>query len=667
MSHRKKDPSANPRNKLIIWMLLLSIVLVGSGLSLHRLGAKSLWEDEITTVQIASKNYHQIHESLKYTHMAPPLYYIVLHVFLNLGSNEFFVRLPSVIFFVLSIIACFLVAQILFDDVLALFAAFFFTLSSLQISYAQEARMYSMCQLFVLLSFYFFIKTIQSNKMIFWVAYLIVTIMSAYTHYFALFYMGIQALFLIITTLRQRILLKKENKAFKIDFKPWFWFVLSIIGIFILYLPKIPSLLARTKGAGLHQSFSTAFNLTWRIFSGSHISGLPYIFGIVFVWGLAACWISKKRTEGILLGLWVFLPLPMVYLFLMRAESFFAVRYILFSNPPYLIGISFGLVYLIRLATLRLKLSNLVQKIVYTSLVLSIIFVHISSIQAMYNQPKQPIRELAHFFNEQVEEDEVLFISPRWHINSLNYYGFQSNKVFFSTLKRDDIENLLRKKTDTWLLSTSTYQFNPDRAFRPYIENGKCIKIFGGTYQTTGLYLYYLRLDENHPRDILPILEAAIHFLPKDWYVHASLAKEYRNRGKIRYAIFEYEKALDLEPKKMIFMIKLAQLYVQNRRFKSGIRILKQAIDLVPSNAENHIFLADIFMREKNFDDALSEYKKAGKLDPAHYKKDWFYVRLGNIYKLKKDKVRAVEAYEKALALNKNNKVALENLARLKH
>ena len=51
--------------------------------------------------------------------MAPPLYYLFLHEFLKIGSNEFLIRLPSVLFFALSIIVCFLIAQKLFDKTIA--------------------------------------------------------------------------------------------------------------------------------------------------------------------------------------------------------------------------------------------------------------------------------------------------------------------------------------------------------------------------------------------------------------------------------------------------------------------------------------------------------------------------------------------------------------------
>ena len=596
--------------------------------------------------------------------MAPPLYYMVLHIFLSQGSNEFLVRLPSVIFFVFSIIACFLVAKTLFDKTVALTATFFFALSPLQITYAQEARMYSMCQLFLLLSFYFLIQALNTKKKKFWIAYILATSLSAYTHYFAIFYIVVQAIFLILVTLEHFISKEKRKHGAKINLLPLFWFTLSIICIFILYFPRMPSALARSHGAGLTHSFSDVFNLCLNYFGGNKSSIIPSLFGILFVWGLTACWMSKKKREGLLLGLWGVLPIPMTYFFLLYAESFFSIRYVLFSLVPYLIGISIGLIYLFRTAINRFRISERAKKIVYICMVLGITLVHIGPIQAMYNQPKQPWREMAQFFNEQVENDEIIVVSPRWYIVNLEYYGFQSDKFVIS--KFDNIERLFKNKSPTWVLCSPTPHFHPTRAFRSQIESGKCIKIFGETYPTAGLLLFYIRSDEDKKRDLIPILEAAINIVPKSWYLNALLAEEYKNKGNIRRAIFNYEKALNIQPKKVIFMTRLAQLYVEEGNFKPGIRLLRQAVNLRPNNAKNHILLADILVQAGNFNDALIEYNKAAELNPDFHKKDWFYVRLGNLYRLTKDIILSIDAYEKALALNNNNETALKWLKKFK-
>ena len=644
-------------------MLVAALVLIGSGLSLYKLGEKSLWLDEISTVQIASQNYKQIYKSLEREHMAPPLYYIGLHVFLNLGSDEFFVRLPSVIFFALAIIVCFLVAQILFDKTVALMASFLFALSPLSISYAQEARMYSMNQFLLLLSFYFFIKALKTKKNKLWIAYVVVTAIAAYTHYFTVFYIAVQAIFLVLITLRQWISQRKEKNTSRINLQPWFWFAVSLLCILALYLPRVSSAQARSQGMGLRRSFSEVFNMSLRYFSGIQKTTLPNLFGIIFILGLAACVLSRKKREGLLLGLWVLLPVIMTYFFLMIFQSFFAVRYVLFALPPYLIGISFGLTAIIRIPASRFKLPMWAHKIFYAGLILAVIFIHISPIQAMYSRPKQPWREIAHFFKTQVKDNEIVVIFPRWIIIGLEYYGFHSEKVISSKL--ETIQNVLKKRSNTWVLCFPFSEPDPDVYFQPQIKSNQCTKIIAGTYQTAGLYLYYIHLNKNKPRDMSPILKAAVHIVPKDWYIHALLADTYIKKGKIKHAISEYEKILSLRPKRLVFIRRLAQLYTQDKRLNSGIRLLKRAVKLRPNAAWNHILLADILTRTRHYDAALMEYKKAAELYPDYLQKDWYYVKLGNFYRLKNNKVPAIEAYKKALTLNSNNTKALKWMKRL--
>ncbi|MCK4338244.1 MAG: glycosyltransferase family 39 protein, partial [Candidatus Aminicenantes bacterium] len=282
------------KDKLFIWLILALIVFIGVCLSINRLGEKSLWQDEITTVQIASNSIPQIYRSLEGSHMAPPLHYIFLHLFLEIGSSEFVVRFPSVIFFVLSILGCFLVAKVIFDKKVALLAALFFALSPLQLQYAQEARMYSMCQFFILMSLYFFIKALKTHKPKFWIAYIVMTGLSAYSHYFVLFYLFIQGLYLIEITRQQLVSLRGKTGKLKTALKPWLWFATGILCVFLLYLPRISSSLARSQGAGLEQSFSQILERSLRFFGGTQKNALPYIFLLFFVWGLVASWLSGK-------------------------------------------------------------------------------------------------------------------------------------------------------------------------------------------------------------------------------------------------------------------------------------------------------------------------------------------------------------------------------------
>jgi len=88
----------NINGKLII---LLAILLMGLFLRIYDLSNESLWLDEGFSIRFANLSLYQIF-FLPETN--PPLYYIILHWWINLfGDSEFSVRFPSVIFGFLSI------------------------------------------------------------------------------------------------------------------------------------------------------------------------------------------------------------------------------------------------------------------------------------------------------------------------------------------------------------------------------------------------------------------------------------------------------------------------------------------------------------------------------------------------------------------------------------
>jgi len=652
------------KSRLSVWILLAVIVFVGLSLSLNRLAEQSLWQDEITTVQIASTGIPQIYQSLEGMHMAPPLYYLVLHYFLKMGSNDVIARLPSVFFFVLSIFGCFLVATLLFDKTVALLAALLFALSPLQIQYAQEARMYSMCQFFVLMSFFFLLKALESHKPVHWIFYIVVTALGAYSHYFVLFYLSIQGLILIGMTWKQLVSLKEKTGRFKTALKSWIWFAAGLFCVFLLYLPRMSSSFARSQGAGMGQSFSQSLEVTLRFFGGALKNDLPPLYILLFVWGLTASWLAGKNKEGLQAAVWALLPFPLIFLFLTVADSFFAVRYVLFSHAPYLILIAFGLVYLIRRINLLWNSPFLVKKLSYTVLILIILFMHVAPIQSIYTWPKQPWRQLAAFLNKNVNQTELALISPQWQWILLDYYGFKSERI--TAINLADIDQYTNKKRNAWILFMKESDADDSKALIPYIESGQCIHVIENTFHSAGVYLYYLNINEDQSRRMIPLFKDAIDIIPNDWFVYLNYGDALRFDGQIKEAIRVLEKGLSVNPERTIFHIRLGDLYAETKQWVPLIGILKKAINLDPEYATNYLLLANTYFQMGEYDRAIRQLNKSGRVFPEMLEDASYYVRYGDVYFSKNEKDRAAEYYEKALALDENNRKAKNKLNRLK-
>ena len=130
---------------------LLAIVLVGAFLRLYHLGAQSLGADDTWSVWIAQLSIPKILQTTA-ADVHPPLYYFLLHYWIAyFGASELAVKLPSVIFGVLSIIVMYALGRQLFDDRAGLLGAFILAISAFNIRYSQETRMYSLLVLLGLL------------------------------------------------------------------------------------------------------------------------------------------------------------------------------------------------------------------------------------------------------------------------------------------------------------------------------------------------------------------------------------------------------------------------------------------------------------------------------------------------------------------------------------
>jgi len=132
-------------------MKLFWILTVSLGLRLIALN-QSLWLDEAISANVVKNNsYREIVTNFSVNDFHPPLYYLVLKGWTSLfGYSEVSLRMPSVIFSLITIYVVYLMAGPA--------AAGLTGFNPLLIYYSQEARMYSMVTLFITLAIIFLKK-----------------------------------------------------------------------------------------------------------------------------------------------------------------------------------------------------------------------------------------------------------------------------------------------------------------------------------------------------------------------------------------------------------------------------------------------------------------------------------------------------------------------------
>jgi 4-amino-4-deoxy-L-arabinose transferase-like glycosyltransferase len=116
------------------WVILISILVLATGLRLYQLGTESIWIDEHFSIRDA--------ENLKIG--TRPLYYGLLHVWMKLGNSDAWLRALSIPFSLGCIVLTYLLSRRLLSASVGLLAAWIMTLSPLFVGYGQEIRMYSL-------------------------------------------------------------------------------------------------------------------------------------------------------------------------------------------------------------------------------------------------------------------------------------------------------------------------------------------------------------------------------------------------------------------------------------------------------------------------------------------------------------------------------------------
>jgi len=141
---------------------------------------QSLWRDEAFSALLSLKGLGQI-ISVAASDYSPPLYYVFLHFWIKLfGFGEVALRIPSLLFSVLTAGSAYFLTKKLFSKKVALLTFFFVLLNPFLFHYAFEARMYTLFSFFAVLSFYFLIF---EN----WPLFVLFSLLGLYSHNFMIF------------------------------------------------------------------------------------------------------------------------------------------------------------------------------------------------------------------------------------------------------------------------------------------------------------------------------------------------------------------------------------------------------------------------------------------------------------------------------------------------
>lgn len=125
---------------------------------------QSLWLDEGTTTRVVNEySFRGIITNFSIHDFHPPFFYFFMKVWTSLlGLSEIALRMPSVLFSLLTGWFVYLIGKKVKDKKTGMWAAAFFLFNPLIIYYSQEARMYMMVTFLLTAALYYFIPLVQS-------------------------------------------------------------------------------------------------------------------------------------------------------------------------------------------------------------------------------------------------------------------------------------------------------------------------------------------------------------------------------------------------------------------------------------------------------------------------------------------------------------------------
>ncbi len=144
-SYTRKERAAVMTTMPRMRWLVLGVIALAAGLRLYWIGVGSLDIDEAFSVWVSRHPWQGIWAVLARFDDHPALYYVVLHFWMRLaGDHELALRLLSILCGVVTIPLTYWLGSIVGGQRLGLLAAFLMAVSPENVQWSQEARMYAL-------------------------------------------------------------------------------------------------------------------------------------------------------------------------------------------------------------------------------------------------------------------------------------------------------------------------------------------------------------------------------------------------------------------------------------------------------------------------------------------------------------------------------------------
>ncbi|HPP74181.1 MAG TPA: glycosyltransferase family 39 protein [Armatimonadota bacterium] len=324
---------SNPKTeRRISWLIPFEIViLIATALRIYQLGAENLWIDEAFSLRDVSTDF-------TIAKAARPLYFWILTPFYEINQEDWFLRIPAVLFGIATTALIFHIGRMIWDTKAGTIAGLLAAVSPLYINHSQEVRMYTFLTLTAVSAMYFTIRTLQTWHF----RYMLAT---AVCLWFSVLTQPVSILLMLpINTMILYSFLQNRRPLL-----PW---ILTQLMVIIAWLPWLSYAFQLTNYYA-EQKFLTQMyrpglidiHILWSKFiigeyghNHTLLHSLVRIYAFILTVSAAVfVAIDRKRIETGLIALWLLLPTIIVLVMSATSVNTWVVRYMLFISPAFLL------------------------------------------------------------------------------------------------------------------------------------------------------------------------------------------------------------------------------------------------------------------------------------------------------------------------------------------
>jgi 4-amino-4-deoxy-L-arabinose transferase-like glycosyltransferase len=326
----------------------LALILLTLVLRIWSLGAFSVTHDEAYGLWVATRPLADVLPATA-RDVHPPLYYLLLHGWLAFGPHsDAWARLLSALLGTALVPALYALGRRLWGTYAGLAAALLIALSPLAVAQAREARMYLLAVLLLALAAYALLRATEERRLRWWAAYIALSALALYTHYYASFVLVAFTLYALRTTLHASRLHLASC-------------ILHSVAIGVLFLPWLPALVDQftrvragfwipppsPEAVGKVAQALSFFAVTPRPSTATpgdfavKVVGAGCVAAALF----AAC-VASGRRRLLLPALWLVAPLVLAYAVSLLGPSIFEPRYFAVCLPAFVLLVARGMVAL---------------------------------------------------------------------------------------------------------------------------------------------------------------------------------------------------------------------------------------------------------------------------------------------------------------------------------